>query len=146
MVQQQGSSGGPHSVPPDDERMGLSQWLWAEAKFHLFPWGEGFLLQKPAIIAAGIGLSIAVTIAWLLTATGRMAPAVVIAWWIGWSIYEYICRMNCKPWIKEGVWWGRKYRRASAPDMIAYITTKNLLIGAGLFLVLYLLGALPGHN
>jgi NosR/NirI family nitrous oxide reductase transcriptional regulator len=54
--------------------------------------------------------------------------------------------MRCKPWIKEGAWWGRKYRKASVPDMIAYVATKNLLIGAGLFLVLYLMGVLPGAN
>lgn len=140
------SSGSSQSVPPDDEKMGLAQWVLAEAKFHLFPWGPGFLLQKPAIVAASIGLTIAVTVAWMLAATGHVAPAMVIAWWVGWSIYECICRMRCKPWIKEGAWWGRKYRKASVPDMIAYVATKNLLIGAGLFLVLYLLGVLPGAN
>jgi NosR/NirI family nitrous oxide reductase transcriptional regulator len=140
------TSGSTQSVPPDDEKMGWAQWLWAETKFHLFPWGPGFLLQKPAIVAASIGLTIAVTVAWMLAATGRVAPAVVIAWWVGWSIYECICRMRCKPWIKEGAWWGRKYRKASVPDMIAYVATKNLLIGAGLFLVLYLMGVLPGAN
>lgn len=34
--------------------------------------------------------------------------------------------------------------RSNVPDMIAYVATKNLLIGAGLFGVLYLLGVLPG--
>lgn len=115
-----------------------------EAKHHLFPWGPGFLAQKPAWVAASIGLAMAVTVAWMLAATGRAAPAAVIAWWTGWSVYECVSRMRCKPWVKEGPWWGRQYRRANVPDMIAYVATKNLLIGAGLFGVLYLLGALPG--
>jgi NosR/NirI family nitrous oxide reductase transcriptional regulator len=113
-------------------------------KYHLFPWGPGFLIQKPAMVAASIGLAVAVTVAWVLAATGRVAPVVVIAWWTGWSVYEFICRMRCKPWVKEGPWWGRQYRRANIPDMIAYVATKNLLIGAGLFWLLYLLGVLPG--
>ncbi len=131
-------------MPPCDKEMRWPQWLWVEAKYHLFPWGPGFLAQKPAMIAASIGLTIAVTVAWMLAATGRVAPAAVIAWWTGWSVYECICRMHCKPWVKEGPWWGRQYRRANVPDMIAYVATKNLLIGAGLFLVLYLLDVLPG--
>lgn len=142
MIKPHTSEGNP-SMPPYGKDLSWPRWLWAEAQYHLFPWGPGFLLQKPAIIAAGVGLAIAVTVAWLLAATGRIAPAIVIAWWTGWSIYECICRLRCKPWVKEGLWWGRNYRRASVPDMIAYVATKNLLIGAGLFLLLYSLGLLP---
>lgn len=131
------------SLPPIDKDMSLPQWLWAETKYHLFPWGSGFLTQKPAIIAASIGLAIAVTVAWILVATGRVAPLVVIIWWSGWSVYESFTRTRCKPWIKEGTWWGRQYRHASAADIIAYVATKNLLIGALLFWMLYLLGMLP---
>jgi NosR/NirI family nitrous oxide reductase transcriptional regulator len=137
-------SGNNLSLPPDDKRLDWLHWLWAEVKYHLFPWGPGFLIQKPAMVAASIGLAVAVTVAWVLAATGRVAPVVVIAWWTGWSVYEFICRMRCKPWVKEGPWWGRQYRRANIPDMIAYVATKNLLIGAGLFWLLYLLGLLPG--
>jgi NosR/NirI family nitrous oxide reductase transcriptional regulator len=137
-------SGNNLSLPPDDKRLDWLHWLWAEVKYHLFPWGPGFLIQKPAMVAASIGLAVAVTVAWVLAATGRVAPVVVIAWWTGWSVYEFICRMRCKPWVKEGPWWGRQYRRANIPDMIAYVATKNLLIGAGLFWLLYLLGVLPG--
>jgi NosR/NirI family nitrous oxide reductase transcriptional regulator len=132
------------SAPPGGKETSWPQWLWSEAKYHLFPWGPGFLEQKPAMVAASIGLAMAVTVAWMLAATGRAAPGVVIAWWTGWSVYECVCRMRCKPWIKEGPWWGRQYRHANLPDMIAYVATKNLLIGAGLFWVLYLLGVLPG--
>jgi NosR/NirI family nitrous oxide reductase transcriptional regulator len=127
-----------------DKDMNWRQWLWSEAKYHLLPWGPEFLASKPSLIYAGIGLAVAVTVAWILAATGKLAPAAVIAWWTGWSAYEGICRMRCKPWVKEGPWWGRSYRRASVPDMIAYVATKNLLIGAALFWVLYLLGVLPG--
>lgn len=143
MVQQQTSENNT-SLPPSDKEMSWPQWLWAEANYHLFPWGPGFLTRKPAMIAAGIGLAIAVTVAWILAATGHTTPAVVISWWTGWSVYECICRTFCKPWVKEGVWWGRQYRHASAADIIAYVATKNLLIGAVLFWVLYLLGMLPG--
>lgn len=142
MVDKQ-TSGNNLSFPPGNKEMSWPQWLWTEAKFHLFPWGPGFLTQKPAMIAAGAGLTLVVTVAWILAATGRIAPAVVIAWWAGWSVYECICRMHCKPWIKEGPWWGRQYRHANTPDIIAYVATKNLLIGAILFWVLYLLGVLP---
>lgn len=133
-------------MAPANERSGGVQWLVAEAKYHLFPWGPGFLRQKPSMVAATIGLAIAVTIVWLLAAAGTMAPAAVIAWWTGWSVYECLCRMRCKPWIKEGPWWGSNYRRATMVDMIAYVATKNLLIGAALFLMLYLLGALPASG
>lgn len=143
MVEQQ-TSGNNLPLPPGDKDMGWLQRLWTEAKYHLFPWGPGFLAQKPAMFAASVGLAIAVTVTWILAASGRVAPAVVIAWWTGWSVYECICRMHCKPWVKEGPWWGHQYRRASVPDMIAYVATKNLLIGAGLFWVLHLFGVLPG--
>lgn len=138
------TSGINASLPPEDKEARGLRWLWVEAKYHLFPWGPGFLAQKPAIVAVSLGLALAVTVAWMLAATGRAAPAVVIAWWAGWSVYECVCRLRCKPWIKEGPWWGRQYRRANLPDMIAYVMTKNLLIGAGLFGGLYLLGVLPG--
>lgn len=143
MVEQH-TSGNNLPLPPGNKNMDWPQLLWEEAKYHLFPWGPGFLAQTPAKFAAGVGLSIAVTVTWMLAATGRVAPAVVIAWWTGWSVYECICRMHCKPWVKEGPWWGQQYRRANVPDMIAYVATKNLMIGAGLFWVLYLLGMLPG--
>jgi NosR/NirI family nitrous oxide reductase transcriptional regulator len=119
---------------------GLWGWLWQETLFHLFPWGPGFFQQRLAIQAASIALAVAVTVAWILAATGRIGSAMVIAWWIGWSLYEVLCRRRCKPFIKEGPWWGKQWRRASTADLISYVATKNLLIGIGLFLVLALLG------
>lgn len=123
------------------ERVPLGQWLWEEAVDHLIPWGPRFLAQRVGVKAAGIGLAVVVTVAWILAAAGEIAPAAVIAWWTGWSVYEVLCRRQCKPWVKEGPWWGRKRRPATTVDLIAYVATKNLLIGAGLFLVLKLLGA-----
>lgn len=142
-MMEQHASGSNFPLPPSDKEMRWPQWVWAEAKYHLLPWGPGFLKQKPAMVAAGIGLAMAVTAAWMLAATGRVAPLVMVIWWTGWSVYECISRMQCKPWVKEGPWWGKQYRRASVPDMIAYVATKNLLIGAILFWFLYLLGVLP---
>ncbi len=127
-------------MPGGDERIPFTAWLWEEAIDHLFPWGPGFLKQRAAAKIAGIGLAVVVTIAWILAAAGRMSSAGIIAWWTGWSVYEVLCRRRCKPWVKEGPWWGRKRRPATTVDLIFYVATKNLLIGAGLFLVSSLLG------
>lgn len=128
---------------PADTQQSTARWLWAEAKFHLLPWSGNFMTQKPAMVAAGMGFAVFVTATWTLAAAGQIGPAAVIGWWTAWSVYEFMCRMRCKPWIKEGPWWKKEYRKASAPDLIAYVATKNLLIGAGLFLVLHLFGVLP---
>lgn len=138
----------PDTIPdktlpgPADDSLPLARWLWEEAKFHLLPWGPGFLKQKGALRAAEIGFAVVVTAGWILSAGGPVGPALVTAWWTGWSVYEVICRMNYLPWIKEGQWWKRNFRRATALDMIAYVATKNLLIGAGLFALLQSLGVL----
>lgn len=127
-------------MPGGTGRIGLGAWIWEEAKDHLFPWGPNFFKQRAAMQAAGIGLAVVVTLAWVLAAAGRVGSAVVIAWWVGWSVYEALCRRRCKPWIKVGPWWGRERRPASTVDIIFYVATKNLLIGAALFLLLALLG------
>lgn len=128
--------------PPTDNQQGTTRWLWEEAKFHFLPWSGNFLTQKLAMVAAGIGFAVFVSVTWILAAAGQIRPAAVIGWWTAWSVYEFMCRMRCKPWIKEGPWWKKKYRKASAPDLIAYVATKNLLIGVGLFLILHLFGVL----
>lgn len=130
-------------MPGGDEPISLAAWLLEEAKDHLLPWGPGFPAQKTAIQAAGVALAVVVTLAWILAAAGRVTSAVVIAWWIGWSVYEVLCRRRCKPWVKDGPWWGRKRRPADTMDLIFYVATKNLLIGAGLFLLLTLLDISP---
>lgn len=129
---------------PAPERGRPSFWraLYEEAIYHLFPWSAQFFKRRISIQAASIGLAVVVTTAWILAAAGRMGTAVVVAWWIGWSVYEIIARSYCKPWVKEGPWWRREYRPASRADLIAYVATKNLLIGAAFFLLLDVLGVL----
>ncbi len=125
-----------------DETLPLPRWLWEELKFHLLPWGPGFGRKAGALRAAEIGLAVLVTVAWMLAGTGHMGPAIVSAWWIGWSIYEVACRYVYRPWIKEGPWWQRHFRPASLPDLMAYVATKNVIIGAVLFAVLQTAGVL----
>ena len=127
---------------PADESLRLLPWLWEEAKFHLLPWGAAFRSQKGMLKAVGIGLAVAVTVAWILSGVGRIGPVLITAWWIGWSVYEVVCRRIYLPWIKEGQWWKRDFRPASLPDTIAYVATKNLLIGVVLFAVLRAASAL----
>lgn len=127
---------------PADQSLPLLRWLWEEARFHLLPWGPGFWEKKGMLQAVEIGFAVVVTVAWILADTGRIGPAVVIAWWTGWSIYEVVCRRAYLPWIKEGPWWKRNFRKASLADIMAYVATKNLLIGAGLFALLHTSGIL----
>jgi len=134
------SSQTTEQAAPPEGRGPLWRWLYEEAIDHLFPWSGRFLRQRFAFKAAGIGLAVVVTATWILAAEGRVTSAVVIGWWAGWSVYEVIARKHCKPWVKEGPWWGSKRRPASTVDLIAYVATKNLLIGAGLFLILSMLG------
>jgi NosR/NirI family transcriptional regulator, nitrous oxide reductase regulator len=121
---------------------GLVPWLATEARDHLFPWNGKFLQQPLFFRAAGIGLALLVTWAWLLGAAGKLGPGIVLGWWLAWSAYEAVTRMSCKPYVKEGPWWGRKLRTASWADMGAYVGLKNLLIGAALFLTMHATGAL----
>ena len=51
-----------------------------------------------------------------------------------WSVFEIFVRLDAKPYVKEGPWWGHLYRRATVMDMICYVSFKNLLIGAVLFI------------
>ena len=129
-------------IPPGQSRVNFWQWLREEFIDHFIPWGPDFLRQRTAIRILGIGLAVAVTVAWILAATGQIRPAVVIGWWVGWSAYELLCRSRCKPWVKEGPWWGRTRRPATLFDLVAYVATKNLLIGVVLFLILHALDLL----
>ena len=84
--------------------------------------------------------AIAATVAWVLAAMGRLEAGAIIGWWFGWSVFEVIVRLDAKPYVKEGPWWGHLYRRATVMDMICYVSFKNLLIGAALFIGLRTLG------
>jgi NosR/NirI family nitrous oxide reductase transcriptional regulator len=126
---------------PADTSLRLRRWLWEETKFHLLPWGPR-VLRRSALRGLEFGFAAVVTVAWILSGTGHLGPAVVTAWWTGWSVYELVCRRANLPWIKEGPWWQRNFRRASFADLAAYVATKNLLIGVVLFAMLKSLGVL----
>lgn len=129
----------PEGVRPAAAPSGrLSEELW----FHLFPWTADFAREIFAIRAIAVFLAVAVTSAWILSATQQIGPAVMLAWWVGWSVYEVMTRMHYKPLVKDGPWWGRNYRPGTWMDVTFYVATKNLLIAAALFLALQATGAL----
>jgi hypothetical protein len=116
--------------------------LVAEAWDHLWPWRRGTAAPHGALRAAGIALALAATVAWVLGALGELRAGALIAWWFGWSVYEVLIRLNAKRYVKDGPWWGRRFRKANVMDMLCYVGFKNLLIGAALFLALKSLGML----
>lgn len=121
---------------------GLLGWLCLEAWDHVWPWRRGAPQSHPAWRAISVALAVAVTVAWGLAALGELRAGAVIGWWFGWSVYEVVIRLNGKRYVKDGPWWGRRYRVAGVMDMLCYVAFKNLLIGASLFLVLKALGLL----
>lgn len=117
-------------------------WLAHEVEDHLIPWSRAGLRRGKALQIASIMLAVLVTGVWGLAANGQMRGGLVIAWWLAWSVMEVLVRLAGKPYVKEGVWWGRNYRRAGVMDMICYVGFKNLLVGATLFISLKSLGML----
>ncbi|MBI5461579.1 MAG: 4Fe-4S binding protein [Gammaproteobacteria bacterium] len=133
----------PATTPtPSEPRLGVLAWLRAEIIDHLLPWSGKFLTRPFVMQAGSIGLAVLVTWAWLLGAAGKLGPGIILGWWLAWSAYELIVRMFCKPYVKEGPWWGRQFRQATWADMMAYVGMKNLLIGAALFLLMKAVGVL----
>lgn len=128
--------------PPCAAAQGVAGRLCAEAWDHLWPWRRGVAAPHVALRAAGIALALAATIAWVLGALGELRAGALIAWWFGWSVYEVLIRLRAKRYVKDGPWWGRRYRVANVMDMLCYVGFKNLLIGAALFLGLKAVGAL----
>jgi hypothetical protein len=119
-----------------------ANWVLHEVIDHLWPWSwRGFRLNK-WLLSAGIILALLVTLVWVLAGLGKVTAIVVVGWWAGWSAFEIVIRMLSKPYVKEGPWWERNYRPASLMDMVSYVSVKNLLVGAMLFLVLKALGLL----
>jgi hypothetical protein len=119
---------------------GVCGWRCLDFWDHVWPWRRGAPKRHPAWHAVSISLALAVTLAWVLAALGELRAGAVIAWWFGWSVYEVLIRLNTKPYVKDGPWWGRRYRVAGVMDMVCYVAFKNLLVGATLFLVLKALG------
>ena len=66
----------------------------------------------------------------------------VVSQVLGSRHQRQLVRLGAKPYVKEGPWWGQRYRKASLMDMTCYVGFKNLLIGATLFLTLKSMGLL----
>ena len=86
--------------------------------------------------------ALAASAVWVLAALGWLGPNAIIASWFGWSVLEVAVRRSAKPYVKEGPWWQRRYRAASLMDLLCYVSFKNLLIGAVLFIGLKSAGLL----
>lgn len=110
--------------------------ILAEIWDHLWPWSRNGFRRQRAAQAAGFAVAIGATVMWILAATGRLEAGAIIGWWFGWSVFEVIVRLGSKPYVKEGPWWGQRYRKAGTMDMVCYVGFKNLLIGAALFILL----------
>lgn len=118
---------------------GLCGRLCAEAWDHLWPWRRGSG-RRGLLQGAGIGLAVAATLVWGLAAMGQLRAGAVIGWWFGWSVAEVLIRLQAKRYVKDGPWWGQRFREAGVMDMLSYVGFKNLLIGAALFVVLKAVG------
>ncbi|NMG69581.1 transcription regulator [Parazoarcus communis] len=120
--------------PPYAAGNSLLHRLAAEVWDHLWPWSRSGFQRQRTLQAAGLALALAASTAWVLAALGRLDAGAIIAWWFGWSVFEILVRLGAKPYVKDGPWWGKRYRRASLMDMICYVGFKNLLIGTSLFI------------
>lgn len=130
------------ALPPyAAESRGLLR-LGHEVWDHLWPWRRESFHGGRFVFALSVAVAVLVTVVWLLAAAGRIGPTVVIAWWVGWSVFEVLIRRQSKPYVKDGPWWGKTYRHADLADMICYVTFKNLLIGAALFVAMRAFGVL----
>ena len=79
-------------------------------------------MQQPRLLQAiSLALAVLVTWVWVLGAAGSIGPGIVLGWWLAWSVYELVVRMRCKPYVKDGPWWGRDLRPASWADMATYV-------------------------
>lgn len=103
---------------------------------HLFPWGRNGSEQSRLLQATSLALMILVAWVWVLGAAGSIGPGIVLGWWLAWSAYELVVRMRCKPYVKDGPWWGRNLVPASWADMASYVAFKNLLIAVVLFMIM----------
>ncbi|BAL24719.1 transcription regulator [Azoarcus sp. KH32C] len=128
--------------PPYAATSSAMHWVAAEVWDHLWPWSHHGFQRQRAVQAASMALGLAASVVWVLAAMGQMEAGALIGWWFGWSAFEVVVRLGSKPYVKDGPWWGRRYRVANTMDMICYVGFKNLLIGATLFIGLKSLGLL----
>ena len=129
-------------VQPPYARRSRTGLMLAEAWDHLWPWSRDGFRRQRVLQALGLAVALAATLMWIYAAMGRIEAGMIIAWWLGWSVFEVIVRLGAKPYVKEGPWWQRNYRRATVMDMICYVGFKNLLIGAVFFIALQSAGVL----
>lgn len=107
--------------------------LLAETLDHLWPFSQqGWQTSHLLAVLAGT-LALAASFVWVLAAQGSASPLLVIGSWFGWSVLEVLVRLQSKRYVKDGPWWGNRWRHASIMDMLSYVSLKNLLIGALLF-------------
>lgn len=124
------------AAPAAAARPSLAAFIGQEFFDHAFPWSRKVFQQPVLLQAATFALTILVTWVWVLGAAGSIGPGIILGWWLAWSVYEMVVRMRCKPYVKDGPWWGRNLVPASWADMAAYVAFKNLLIAAALFLIM----------
>lgn len=123
-------------------RENLLAWVASDIWDHLWPWSRRGFRRQRFLLALSVAAAVVIAIVWLLGAAGRIGAPVVIAWWVGWSVFEVIVRMQSKPYVKDGPWWGRRYRTANLMDMICYVSFKNVLLGSLLYIAMRVLGVL----
>lgn len=126
----------PAALAAAPSRQNLPARIGQEFFDHAFPWSRKVLQQPILLQATTFALVVLVTWVWVLGAAGRIGPGIVLGWWLAWSVYEMVVRMRCKPYVKDGPWWGRNLRPASWADMASYVAFKNLLIAIVLFLMM----------
>ncbi len=124
------------------QRENLLAWVASDIWDHLWPWSRRGFRRQRFLLALSVAAAVVIAIVWLLGAAGRIGAPVVIAWWVGWSVFEVMVRMQSKPYVKDGPWWGRRYRTANLMDMICYVSFKNVLLGSLLYIAMRLLGVL----
>jgi hypothetical protein len=129
-------------LPPYAQESRLAHRLAHEAWDHLWPWSSDGLRTRALPLVLSLLLAVLVTLAWGAAAMGALSRGALIGWWFGWSVLEIGVRRACKPYMKEGPWWGSLWRRAGWMDLVCYVLFKNLLIGSVLFLSLKSLGML----
>ena len=123
-------------APATTARLSLPAFIGQEFFDHTFPWSRKMLEQPRLLQATSLALMVLVTWVWVLGAAGSIGPGIVLGWWLAWSAYELVVRMRCKPYVKDGPWWGRNRVPASWADMASYVAFKNLLIAVVLFMIM----------
>jgi len=130
------------SVPAKSEQEFIDL-MWDEVRDHIFPWGRRFAQRARAAQAVSIAFAFTVTVVWVLGILGHLRPEVVVGWWTAWSVFELVVRVKCKPWSRQGPILGRIRRPATGLQLAFYVLTKNVLVGALLFLAMSMVGRLP---